>query len=582
MDSETAEVSIHGQRLTLSGGPHWYLQALQTMGWDTHPLLALAIALPPRATYLDVGANIGATTLAVATTRPDVRVIAFEPVPSNVAFLRRNIEANRIKNCTIVETAVGDTVSQVSMEENGPWSRVLPYHHAALSVPIISLDEYCSSKLIGDHIDLIKIDVGGYEPNVLAGAVKVMLHSRPTIFMEFNAWNLVLQGCNPAQFSRYLMESFDINPIPHVHKEDVLSLARENMVNHGALFDITMRPRRGALPLSSVDVQFRGPYHQPTAEVCASAASTSCSAVPDQPTKTDRGKPLGVLQGEGDLALVERIIEDIYKKIVLRPVDFGSMEYWRGVLRRDPQKLGELVEFLLRSDEFADVSRRFLHHYVTPERLPFINDNSQNGEIGILLREMIGRTVKEKFVVDVGAYGRSGSNSYDLMRHFGWRGLLIEPNPYLLSKIKEEFSGLDFRLVAAAATTYSGSATLHLGVGDENSSIHRQSTEQWGPVHEICTVDAERLSAILEANDVPREFGLLSIDTEGESSMVLLEDVFASGYRPNWVIMEVLDASKVDSLADIELAPEVKAEYRLVGRTFPNLIMEAKSASVGK
>jgi hypothetical protein len=159
------------------------------------------------------------------------------------------------------------------------------------------------------------------------------------------------------------------------------------------------------------------------------------------------------------------------------------------------------------------------------------------------------------------------------MRHFGWRGLLIEPNPYLLPKIEKEFAGLDYKLAPVAAASYSGSATLHLGVHDEISSIHRKATEHWGPVHETCTVITERLPAILAANDVPLAFGLLSIDAEGEGTN-LLEDVFASGYRPTWVIIEVVEGLKIASLDELRLSAELKARYRIVARTRPNLILE--------
>ena len=36
---------------------------------------------------------------------------------------------------------------------------------------------------------------------------------------------------------------------------------------------------------------------------------------------------------------------------------------------------------------------------------------------------MIGRSVRYPIAVDVGAYGRQGYNTYDLLRHFGWRGV---------------------------------------------------------------------------------------------------------------------------------------------------------------
>jgi len=205
-------------------------------------------------------------------------------------------------------------------------------------------------------------------------------------------------------------------------------------------------------------------------------------------------------------------------------------------------------------------------------------DNSQNGEFRILTGTMIARTVEHTYVVDVGAYGRSGSNSYDLMRHFGWRGLLIEPNPRLLKKIENEFQGLDYKLENIAAAGYNGEATLHLGAHDEISSIHRHQTEHWGPVHETLQVKAERLPQIMARNDVPQAFGLLSIDAEGECAN-LLDDVLTAGYKPSWVIIEINDNGReIKSLDESWLSPfvsdQIKRLYHIRGQPAPNLILE--------
>jgi FkbM family methyltransferase len=209
-----------------------------------------------------------------------------------------------------------------------------------------------------------------------------------------------------------------------------------------------------------------------------------------------------------------------------------------------------------------------------PERRHQFHDHSQNGEVRMLLREMISRTVAHTIVVDVGAYGRSGSNSYDLMRHFGWRGLLIEPNPVLCDRISREFFGLQFNLVNAAVSSHEGTGTLYLGVHDEISSIHRDMTAHWGEVRSEVSVSVRRLPSILAENHIPFDFGVLSIDAEGEG-LNIFEDIIAAGYFPKWVIMEVYDASNYASLDQFPVAEWAKARYRLVGKTAPNIIIEA-------
>lgn len=281
----------------------------------------------------------------------------------------------------------------------------------------------------------------------------------------------------------------------------------------------------------------------------------------------------------GAKASAKQVIEDIYRTIVMRPVDPGGMAHWLPILSADITRVNDLIVFLLGTDEFATVSKKFFHHYIAPAKIQFLHDNSQNGEISMLLDRIVNGAVSHHVVVDVGAYGRQGSNSYDLMRHFGWRGVLVEPNPYLAPKIAQEFAGLDYCLVSAAATTYNGRASLHLGVDAEISSIHRASTEHWGPIRESCDVEAKRLPDILAECNVPKEFGLLSLDTEGEPGSALLEDVFVAGYRPKWVILEVFEGLKVKSLDEIQLSDPVKSEYRIIGKTFPNLILESASAT---
>ncbi len=67
-------------------------------------------------TYLDVGANIGLTTIPVAR-RADVACHAFEPEPRNLGFLRENVAANCSHGHVAVHgVALGETDGTATLE----------------------------------------------------------------------------------------------------------------------------------------------------------------------------------------------------------------------------------------------------------------------------------------------------------------------------------------------------------------------------------------------------------------------------------------------------------------------------------
>ncbi|MCA3357363.1 MAG: FkbM family methyltransferase [Roseomonas sp.] len=269
------------------------------------------------------------------------------------------------------------------------------------------------------------------------------------------------------------------------------------------------------------------------------------------------------------------LIEAAYRLILLRNVDPVGLQDWRLKLEAGSSSIFDCMDALLRSEEFREKSLVFLRHYTESDALPFFNDNSQNGEVGLLLREMIGIGELSKIAVDIGAHGRVGSNTYDLLRYFGWRGILVEANPRLVPKIETEFSGCNFDLVNVAVSDKPGRAKLYLGVNDQISSIHREWTSQWGDIHDAVEIDVETLPSILDRFAVPKHFGLLSIDAEGEG-LNLLEDAIAAGYRPKWIIFEAHDAPNIESLNQLPLSELVRGAYDIAGKTSSNLIVRLR------
>ena len=78
----------------------------------TNDEYALAALCPAEGIAVDVGAYVGAATVAMLLDNPELRVIAIEPLPENLELIRLNLELNAVQDrCRLLEGAVGtDTV----------------------------------------------------------------------------------------------------------------------------------------------------------------------------------------------------------------------------------------------------------------------------------------------------------------------------------------------------------------------------------------------------------------------------------------------------------------------------------------
>lgn len=146
------------------------------------------------ATFIDVGAFIGSTSLAMQMLVPDIKIFAFEPLQDNFEALTHNIRSS--EHFSAYQVALGNDTGEVQMNQNefSPSSSILeldeqhkrqyPY---AVSVyqkttKIAKLDDYLSSMNIQSPA-LLKIDVQGFEMHVLKGAVQT-LEMVDSVFFE--------------------------------------------------------------------------------------------------------------------------------------------------------------------------------------------------------------------------------------------------------------------------------------------------------------------------------------------------------------------------------------------------------------
>lgn len=150
--------------------------------------------------FIDVGAHIGwFTTLAASRVGPTGQVIACEPYPSNAAVLRANVDLNHAGNVRVVEVALGSqegTLSLASVEgESGGVTALEWAHEGRAEVPMTTLDAIAADV---QDIALVKLDVEGWEPRVLRGAVESLARARH-VLIEINGPSLRAGGSSPAE-----------------------------------------------------------------------------------------------------------------------------------------------------------------------------------------------------------------------------------------------------------------------------------------------------------------------------------------------------------------------------------------------
>jgi FkbM family methyltransferase len=133
----------------------------------------------------DVGANCGLYSLMCCSRDANLKAVCFEPHPLTFSRLQKNVAANRFeRQISIVNAAVGANAGECTLEISGDSSMAavststfrLFETSSKVQVKLISLDDFAEAS--GLFPDLIKIDVEGFEVEVLRGAAKCLKRAR--------------------------------------------------------------------------------------------------------------------------------------------------------------------------------------------------------------------------------------------------------------------------------------------------------------------------------------------------------------------------------------------------------------------
>ena len=164
----------------------------------------------------DVGANIGCTSLLFANLAN--KVFSFEPQPTTFQFLRDNVARSRFRNIDLHNCALGSQPAEAEIT-CAPSNRSGAFvsnkikagaGHLSERVVIKRLDDVFTNPNV-PRVDFIKIDVEGFEKEVIAGARGVIREYQPIVVLELNHWCLnAFQRITVPDFFEYLMDTFPI------------------------------------------------------------------------------------------------------------------------------------------------------------------------------------------------------------------------------------------------------------------------------------------------------------------------------------------------------------------------------------
>lgn len=205
--------------------------------WEPHVMALYQRVVRPDWVCLDIGANLGVHTLALASLASEGQVIGFEAGSVNSGHLRANVEARpqgsasvRIERLALWDEACELHLAMVTqlagcafLSERGPEEderlirlvvdaeQVQRTDLEVTSDPVRAerLDDWVRAQGIR-RIDLLKIDVEGAETHVLRGAGNTLRRYRPLVITEYNpACSATYWDQGPATYFELLRDIFD-------------------------------------------------------------------------------------------------------------------------------------------------------------------------------------------------------------------------------------------------------------------------------------------------------------------------------------------------------------------------------------
>jgi len=217
MNKERSVSLRGGIRLTyrLNKGDIWSLREVWLFECYAFP----ADIHPQR--ILDLGANIGLTSVWLSTRYSAKKLVAVEPVASNETLARRNLEQNNL-DAVVIPAAVGCKDGSVTFIEHSESTFGKADYAASGATRLISMKTLLANYWNGGKIDLLKLDIEGGEQELLGSNLE-WLQQVDAIIAEFHP------DCvdYPGLVAKLQQQGFRYIPANSVFRNNMDSFVRE-------------------------------------------------------------------------------------------------------------------------------------------------------------------------------------------------------------------------------------------------------------------------------------------------------------------------------------------------------------------
>ncbi len=166
----------------------------------------------PDDTVVDVGGNIGVRALHLSRLVPQGRIISLEPDRGNYARLQEHLKMNEATNVVALNVGIGAEERMMKLyqveEHNSGMNRIILQGEGLERIPfqeirIMPLAQALEGVEV-DRVNAIKVDVEGFEMEVLRGAEPVIRRDQPELFIELDDDNLRDNGSTSGELVAYL------------------------------------------------------------------------------------------------------------------------------------------------------------------------------------------------------------------------------------------------------------------------------------------------------------------------------------------------------------------------------------------
>lgn len=186
-------------------------------------------------TFVDIGSNHGHYTL-ISSCLVGSRTISIEPVKETFKRLKMNVELNTLENVELIQLGISNEEGYLNISnDKGPMNRIIDNTIKTNSekIKVTTLDKLLRNE---KNISVIKIDVEGYEKQVLEGSYELLMNQfLNVIIIELN---------NSNEFYNYhedetlcILEKYGFKPYTYSYRKELLvPLVKKNYKSYNTIF----------------------------------------------------------------------------------------------------------------------------------------------------------------------------------------------------------------------------------------------------------------------------------------------------------------------------------------------------------